>query len=89
MEPILTREQQLEKALFRGDSLTLQNPNYLHEVRTLMEELLRQDLAPREMCIRDSPAAAQLIELQLISSGYEAVVCDQPQRCLLYTSRCV
>ena len=51
MEPILTREQQLEKALFRGGSLTLQNPGYLHEVRTLMEELLRQDLTPRDLTV--------------------------------------
>ena len=39
MEPILTREQQLEKALFRGGCLTLQNPGYLHEVRTLIARM--------------------------------------------------
>jgi signal transduction histidine kinase/CheY-like chemotaxis protein len=36
--------------------------------------------SPRILVVEDDPAAAQLIELQLISSGYEAVVCDQPQR---------
>jgi nicotinate-nucleotide pyrophosphorylase (carboxylating) len=51
MEPNLTREQQLEKALFRGGSLTLQNPAYVQEVRTLMEELLRVDLAPQDLTV--------------------------------------
>jgi CheY-like chemotaxis protein len=32
------------------------------------------------LVIEDDPATAQLIELQLISSGYEVVVCDQPHR---------
>jgi signal transduction histidine kinase/DNA-binding response OmpR family regulator len=34
----------------------------------------------RILVIEDDPAAAQLIESQLISSGYEVVTCDQPQR---------
>ncbi len=34
---------------------------------------------PRILVIEDDPAAGQLIELQLTSSGYEVVVCDQPQ----------
>jgi signal transduction histidine kinase/DNA-binding response OmpR family regulator len=36
--------------------------------------------SPRILVIEDDPAAAQLIELQLISSGYEVIVCDQPHR---------
>ncbi len=36
--------------------------------------------SPRILVIEDDPATAQLIELQLISSGYEVVVCDQPHR---------
>ncbi len=35
---------------------------------------------PRILVIEDDPGAGQLIELQLTSSGYEVVVCDQPQR---------
>ena len=35
---------------------------------------------PRILVIEDDPAAGQLIEVQLTSSGYEVVVCDQPQR---------
>jgi anti-sigma regulatory factor (Ser/Thr protein kinase) len=33
---------------------------------------------PRILVIEDDPVTAQLIQLQLISSGYEVVVCDQP-----------
>lgn len=34
---------------------------------------------PKVLVIEDDPATAQLIELQLMSVGYEVVVCDQPQ----------
>jgi len=46
-----TREQQVEKALFRGGGLTLQNPAYLQEVRILMEALLRVDLTPQDLTV--------------------------------------
>jgi DNA-binding response OmpR family regulator/anti-sigma regulatory factor (Ser/Thr protein kinase) len=36
--------------------------------------------SPRILVIEDDAAAGQLIESQLASSGYEVVVCDQPQR---------
>jgi CheY-like chemotaxis protein len=35
---------------------------------------------PRILVIEDDPASGQLIQSQLTSSGYEAVVCDQPKR---------
>ncbi len=77
MEPTLTREQQLEKALFRGGSLTLQNPGYQHEVRTLMEELLRQDLAPRDLTvaaleIKSKPVSAVVLAREAgVAAGLE------------------
>ncbi|MGA2719077.1 MAG: carboxylating nicotinate-nucleotide diphosphorylase [Candidatus Acidiferrales bacterium] len=77
MEPILTREQQLEKALFRGGSLTLQNPGYQHEVRTLMEELLRQDLTPRDLTvaaleIKSKPVSAVVLAREAgVAAGLE------------------
>jgi signal transduction histidine kinase/CheY-like chemotaxis protein len=40
----------------------------------------RTSESPRILVIEDDPATAQLIELQLISSGYEVVVCAQPHR---------
>jgi signal transduction histidine kinase/CheY-like chemotaxis protein len=36
----------------------------------------------RILVIEDDPAAAQLIESQLTSSGFEVVTCDQPQRAI-------
>ncbi len=77
MEPILTREQQLEKALFRGGGLTLQNPAYLHEVRSLMEELLRQDLAPRDLTVaalevENKPVSAVVVAREAgVAAGLE------------------
>ena len=47
----LTREQRTEKALFRGASLTLENPEYRDTVRAFTEGLLRADLAPRDLTV--------------------------------------
>jgi nicotinate-nucleotide pyrophosphorylase (carboxylating) len=42
-----TRQERLKSALFRGDSLTLQNLVYARLVRVLTEELLRADKEPK------------------------------------------
>jgi nicotinate-nucleotide pyrophosphorylase (carboxylating) len=44
-----TREQRIEQALFRGDSLTLDNPAYVHAVRTLTSVLLQTDLTSEDL----------------------------------------
>ena len=46
-----TREQRIEQALFRGGSLTLENPDYHHAVRTFTETLLVADLAPKDLTV--------------------------------------
>src|SRR6202142_1655767 len=51
MDSNLTRVQQLENALFRGGSLTVRNSEYLQEVRTLMEALLRMDSAGKDLTV--------------------------------------
>src|ERR1700734_2560463 len=61
-----TRQQQLEEALFRGDSLTLENPDYLREVQELTGTLLRSDLAPKDLtaealAIRNEPVNAVIM----------------------------
>jgi nicotinate-nucleotide pyrophosphorylase (carboxylating) len=61
-----TREQQLEQALFRGACLTVQNQEYLREVRTLTEALLRVDLTPRDLTVEalgigSEPASAAIL----------------------------
>ena len=47
-----TRDQRIEQALFRGGSLTLDNPAYCHAVRTITESLLQTDLAPEDLTAR-------------------------------------
>ena len=51
MDTIITREQQLERALFRGAALTLQNPDYAREVRAVTDALLRADLNPKDLTV--------------------------------------
>jgi nicotinate-nucleotide pyrophosphorylase (carboxylating) len=48
----LTREQRTERALFRGATLTLDNPEYRDTVRALTESLLHADRAPRDLTVR-------------------------------------
>lgn len=55
----LTRDQLLEKALFRGASLTLENPNYRETVRGLTELLLRDDSAPADLTVKALRLAAR------------------------------
>lgn len=47
-----TREQRIEQALFRGGSLTLENPAYCHAVSTLTDVLVRTDLVPEDLTAR-------------------------------------
>ncbi len=47
-----TRDQRIEQALFRGRSLTLDNPAYCHAVRTITELLVQTDLAPEDLTAR-------------------------------------
>src|ERR1700689_2600335 len=47
-----TREQRIEQALFRGGSLTLDNPAYCHAVRAITESLVHTDLAPEDLTAR-------------------------------------
>jgi nicotinate-nucleotide pyrophosphorylase (carboxylating) len=44
-----TREQRIEQALFRGGSLTLDNPAYSRAVHTLTNVLLQTDLASEDL----------------------------------------
>jgi len=51
LEMTATREQRVEQALFRGGSLTLENPEYARTVRAITDELLRTDLTPRDLTV--------------------------------------
>ena len=47
-----TRQQRIERALFRGASLTLENPEYHRAVRNLTEALLQDDLGSGDLTAR-------------------------------------
>lgn len=81
-----TREQRIEQALFRGGTLTIENPKYCDAIRALTETLLCADLAPRDLtvaslgirgkrasaCIltRDGGVAAGLAELAFMLEAH-------------------
>jgi nicotinate-nucleotide pyrophosphorylase (carboxylating) len=45
------RQRRIAKALFRGGSLTLENPVYRRVLRSLLDALLIPDLAPRDLTV--------------------------------------
>jgi nicotinate-nucleotide pyrophosphorylase (carboxylating) len=45
------RQRRVEKGLFRGANLTLENPAYLRVLRSLTDALLAPDLAPRDLTV--------------------------------------
>ncbi len=46
-----SRQDRVREALFRGGTLSLDNPRYLDTVRTLTDELLRVDLEPTDLTV--------------------------------------
>jgi nicotinate-nucleotide pyrophosphorylase (carboxylating) len=46
-----TRAQRTEQALFRGSSLTLNNPTYRENVRTMLDVLLATDIGPCDLTV--------------------------------------
>src|ERR1700728_2246743 len=60
------RQRRVEKALFRGGGLTLENPAYLGVLRSLLDAVLVPDLAPCDLTvaalgIKSRAAAAQVL----------------------------
>ncbi|MGA3292671.1 MAG: carboxylating nicotinate-nucleotide diphosphorylase [Candidatus Acidiferrales bacterium] len=84
------RVQRVEQALCRGGSLTLDNPRYRNAVSTLVEGLLRDDFAPRDLTVealgikdnrssvavlaRASGIVAGLAEMALMLEAYGVAV---------------
>lgn len=75
-----TRDQRLQEALFRGSTLTLENPDYLQAVRTFTDELLRVDLGPRDITVEalgidSKPSSAVVLARESgVAAGLEEVV---------------
>jgi nicotinate-nucleotide pyrophosphorylase (carboxylating) len=47
----LKREEQVQRSMFRGASLHLENPEYLQAARAFLEELLLEDTRPRDLTV--------------------------------------
>jgi nicotinate-nucleotide pyrophosphorylase (carboxylating) len=47
----VTREEQVRLSFFRGGTLHLENPDYLRAVRTFLDELLAEDIRPRDLTV--------------------------------------
>lgn len=66
LEMIATREQQVEQALFRGGSLTLENRDYVQAVRTFTDALVWADLGSGDITVEalgfeDKAASATIL----------------------------
>jgi nicotinate-nucleotide pyrophosphorylase (carboxylating) len=86
MELTATREQRVEEALFRGSSLTPQNPVYIEEVRSIVGGLLKIDTNPKDLTVEaldiksktviasvlagEDGVAAGLEEFAMVIEGY-------------------
>jgi nicotinate-nucleotide pyrophosphorylase (carboxylating) len=67
----LSRQERLRSALFRGEGLTLKNPDYFKMVRTFTEELLRVDREPCDLtsAALDFPEGRARAQIIAIESG--------------------
>jgi nicotinate-nucleotide pyrophosphorylase (carboxylating) len=86
MEAILTREQQVEKALFRGGSLTIENAAYEQEVRAITEALLRVDLAPKDLTVEALNIASEPVSA-IVLAGEAGVAAGLQEFAFLFASR--
>src|ERR1700731_961334 len=77
---VTTRNGQIQKALFRGATLRLENPLYFRAVRNLLKELLDSDLGAGDLSARcllleadQGPATAAVIAK---NPGVAAGLCE-------------
>jgi PAS domain S-box-containing protein len=73
----------LESQVGEGSCFYFSLPLAVREARASMEKsALASGGMPRVLVIEDDPVTAHLLRSQLVSSGYEVMVCDQPQNAL-------
>jgi nicotinate-nucleotide pyrophosphorylase (carboxylating) len=63
----IERQQRLERAMFRGAQLTIENPAYARFVQGLVETLLEADLAPRDATVTALGIANRKAEANVIA----------------------
>jgi len=74
----MTREERVRAAFYRGRDLTLENPLYLRAVRTLIDELLREDTEPADLTVEAMGIAARpcIVEIRAKEAGVIAGVAE-------------
>lgn len=74
----MTREERVRTAFYRGDDLTLENPLYLRAVRTLIDELLREDTEPADLTVEAMEIGARpcTVEIRAKEAGVVAGVAE-------------
>src|ERR1700722_5816847 len=74
----VTREEQVKRSFFRGEILHLKNPDYLRAASLFLDELLAEDIRPRDLTVAalgigSEPAKARVLAKQ---SGIAAGVAE-------------
>src|SRR5579872_1852265 len=74
----MAREERVRTAFYRGSDLTLENPLYLRAVRTLIDELLREDTEPADLTIEAMEIGARpcTVEIRAKEAGVVAGVAE-------------
>lgn len=74
----MTREERVRAAFYRGADLTLENPLYLRAVRTLIDELLREDTEPADLTVEAMEIGARpcIVEIRAKAAGVVAGVAE-------------
>ena len=74
----MTREERVRAAFYRGGDLTLENPLYLRAVRTLIDELLREDMEPADLTVEAMEIGARpcTLEIRTKEAGVVAGVAE-------------
>ena len=79
-----SRQDRVREALFRGGTLSLDNPRYLETVRTLTDELLRVDLEPTDLTIEALSFGNRPAEVRVVARE-SGVVAGLEEAAWLYT----
>lgn len=74
----MTREGRVRTAFYRGGDLTLENPLYLRAVRTLIDELLREDTESADLTVEAMEIGARpcVVEIRAKETGVVAGVAE-------------
>ncbi|MGH9865056.1 MAG: carboxylating nicotinate-nucleotide diphosphorylase [Candidatus Acidiferrales bacterium] len=74
----MARAERVRAAFYRGGDLTLENPLYLRAVRTLTDELLREDTEPTDLTVEamDIDARPCTVEIRAKEAGVIAGVSE-------------